>query len=87
MPELTEQHYAAGVVRNVMAMPEASTVTRCLSAKRIVRATRRRSKARDGNTTIIVTIGKPNYAERAAIARAVAKGSAFPINLVRVQKR
>lgn len=87
MPELTEQHYAAGVVRCIISTPEARIVTRCLSAKRIVRATRRRSKFRDGRTEIIVTIGKPNYAEREAIARAVAAGRTFPIKLVKAQKR
>ena len=69
-----------------MSNPELRSVTRVLSAKRMVRATRRKT-SRGNKMDIVVTIGPPNYAERAAIKKATKNGASFPIKLVRAQKR
>jgi hypothetical protein len=57
--------------------------TKYLSPKLTVKASRQfRPDARQKNETFVLTIGKPNFAERAFIKTAIKAGEPFPIRRV-----
>jgi len=65
----------------------ARTATKYLSARQIVRATRRTYRRGGGNgrTEILLTIGAPNYKERDFIKQCRAAGEVFPVKKVQLK--
>lgn len=61
--------------------------TKYLSDKQIVRAARRTygGKIVKGNTEIVLTIGRPNYAEREFIKKCKKAGEPFPVKKVQIK--
>jgi hypothetical protein len=69
-----------GQLLEVLLDGDARQVTKYVSPELTVKATRqgRRHRA-DRQQIFLVTIGKPNYAERAFIKRCQAAGEPFPV--------
>ena len=64
----------------------AYKATKFLSAKETVKATRRRFRRGGGRITeVLLTVGRPNYAERQFIKKAQAAGEPFPIKKVQLK--
>lgn len=78
----------AGVVEVLLRLNGVKAV-KYLAPNQVVRAVRRRAGGkidnRDRNITISLTLGRPNYAERLAIAKCVKAKESFPIKLIRVK--
>jgi hypothetical protein len=75
-------HLAAKVINEVESGCRKATYY--YSPKHVVKATaQRRPDRRAKSQTIIVTIGAPNYAERAFIKKAVKAGESFPLKIQR----
>lgn len=75
---------ALGQVVEAVLETGAYKATKFLGPKETVKATRRRYKRRGRHsiTQVLVTVGRPNYAERAFIKKAQAAGEPFPIKKV-----
>lgn len=67
----------------------AKSATKFISPKFVVKATRRLStkyKPRPGdNVDIVLTMGRPNYADRLFIKQCVKAGEPFPVRKVRLK--
>jgi hypothetical protein len=66
----------------------ARMATKFVDPKHVVRATRRRYRGRvstKGTQEIVLTVGRPNYAERAFIARAKRASEPFPVKKVQLR--
>lgn len=81
------KHIEATVMAAVYA--EAHTATKFVSEKEVVRATRRlygkKLPRKGSNIELVVTIGRPNYAERQFIADCKKAGLKFPIKKIRLK--
>jgi len=66
---------------------KAHTVTKYVSPKEIIRATRRiyGGKVNGKQVEIFLTIGKPNYKERAFIKDCLKAGEKFPIKKIQLK--
>lgn len=75
--DLTEIILEGGAIR----------ATKYFSDKLIVRAVRRTygGKIVKGNTEIVLTIGRPNYAEREFIKKCKNAGEIFPVKKVQIK--
>lgn len=64
----------------------ARTATKYISPTERVRATRRHRPRRGArNVDIVLTIGRPNYADRAFIKKCAAAGEPFPVRRVQLK--
>ncbi len=64
----------------------ARKATKYFSPTLVAKATRRhKGTKRDRTTEILVTIGRPNYAERKFIKTALAAGEQFPIKGIQLK--
>lgn len=76
-------------VIEVLIRTEAVKTVKYLTPTQVVRAVRRKrigkGIVKQGNIQISLTIGRPNYIEREAIAKCVKAGEVFPINKIRVK--
>jgi len=80
----------AAVVEMCMGVPNihepARQAVKYLSPKLIVKATRRRKPdRREQSQTILLTYGKPNYAEREFIELCQKAGEPFPVKKIQVK--
>jgi phage baseplate assembly protein W len=75
------------VIEAVLSGPEpVRRATLYVSPKMVVKATRRhKPRVRAGTVELVVTIGRPNYAEREFIKAAVKAGERFPIEKVQLR--
>lgn len=75
-----------GVVCGALIESGAKTATKYLDPKTVVRATWR-FKPRSGNRReeIVVTLGGPNYLERAFIKKCLKAGEPFPLKKVQLK--
>lgn len=70
----------AHVMETLLETTALKKVTRYLSPKLVVRATRQhKPDGRAARWTIVFTFGKPNYREREFIASCVKAGEPFPV--------
>ena len=76
-----------GLNQVVKAVLEGSRkATRYVSPMTVVKATaRHRPRMRSRTVEIVVTIGRPNYAERAFIRQAKKAGEPFPVRKIQVK--
>lgn len=76
-------------VINALIETRARSATKFISPKEIVRASRRRVRGRitgRGNIDIVLTIGRPNYAEREFIKACTKAGEPFPVKKIRLRQ-
>jgi hypothetical protein len=78
--------YVETVVRTLV-QGGARKVVKYVSPTEVVRATRRLShgKIARGNATILLTLGKPNHAEREFIKACKAAGEPFPVKRLQIK--
>lgn len=70
----------SAVVMAVLEMKDLKRATKYLDDRTTVKCTRQRKfDGRDGAQTVLVTMGKPNYAERAFIKACKNAGEPFPV--------
>lgn len=75
-----------GQLAEVILEGGAKTATKYLGPKEVIKATRRGKRdKRDRTVEILFTIGKPNYAERNFIRRAMAAGEPFPVKKIQLR--
>lgn len=67
-----------GVAVGLALSPQIRTATRYLSTRYSVKATRRHRRP-GSRTEIVVSIGRPNYAERRFIKACLKSGEPFPV--------
>ncbi len=84
------------IVEILMTHPDAKRVTKYMSPLATVKGTRqgklyRRADSRPDSwgvqTTILITIGRPNYAERQFIKKAKKAGEPFPVKKYQIKWR
>jgi hypothetical protein len=80
-----EQMNAVVEVTNALMITGAKKATKYLSPKDVVKATRFGKPTRGKTMTFFVTIGRPNYAERAFIKTAKRAGERFPVKRVQLK--
>ena len=78
---------AVSSVVETLLRTEARMATKFLSEKEIVRASRKvfKGKILSGNIEIILTIGKPNFAEREFIKLCKKAGEPFPVKNIQLK--
>lgn len=83
---MTDATLKAVVATVDYALAKAKRATKYVSPALVVKATRRHKPRRNERTAeIVLTIGAPNYAERAFIKTARKAGEAFPIRKVQLK--
>jgi len=76
---------AASVISYLSRFPEYRKGTKYLSSELTVKATRRHKlDKRDKNQEFVVTVGRPNYAEREFIKKCKKAGEPFPVKKVQL---
>lgn len=84
--KISRAHLAQAV--EALLTTGAFKATKYVSAKHVVRATRRRYRGRiveRGKIEIILTAGSPNYAEREFIKRCKRAGEPLPVRKVQLK--
>ena len=77
---ITEKAKAIALVTDLIFETNAKKATKYLSRTEVVKATRRHKRRKNERTVeMVLTFGKPNYAERQFIKRAIAAGEPFPV--------
>jgi hypothetical protein len=75
-----------GDVIELMLMRGARRATRYISPTEVVKATRRHKPRKSDRTTeMVVTVGRPNYAEREFIKRCKKSGEPLPVNKIHLE--
>lgn len=75
-----------GKVVGILLTANARMATKFLDTNKVVRATRQfRRNARDSRTTLVVTLGAPNYRERNFIKKCVKAKVPFPIKKIQLK--
>ena len=70
----------AAIVRQILWRPDVYRATAYISDKLVAKATRRhKSDKRDRLVEMVLTVGKPNYAERQFIKKCKAAGEPLPL--------
>jgi hypothetical protein len=83
---VTYSHSANLCIGVLLANPKLYRATKYLSDKLTVKATRQHKFNRhQKQATFIVTLGRPNYAERAFIAKCKKAGEPFPVKKVQLK--
>ena len=75
-----------GKVVDTLLTSNARMATKFLDSNKVVRATRQfKRSARDSRTTLIVTLGAPNYRERYFIKQCVKAKEPFPVRKIQLK--
>lgn len=83
---MDERSRAVADVVSTILEQGAYKVTKCLTEKLTVKATRKKYKGRwrkNDNVDIVVTVGRPNYEERELIKRAKRDNTPYPLKKVK----
>jgi hypothetical protein len=74
------------VVEIVLIHPQARSAVKYVDPKLVVKATRRtRHDKRDRHIELVLSVGRPNYAEREFVKMAKKAGEPFPVKKVQVK--
>ena len=86
MPDLNESLLVGQVVGTLLADSTLKKATKFITPQFTVKATRQHKyDGRAAQQTFLVTIGKPNYAERSFIKLAKMAGESFPIKKIQLK--
>lgn len=79
-----------GRVYAALAHSPAKSATTIVDRDRVITVTRigtKRTHGRSRSTSVVVTVGKPNYRWRAFLKQCVAAGEPFPVKKVQLRGR
>ena len=74
------------VVSIILIHPKARSAVKYLSQHKVVKATRRgKFDGRDRHEEVLLSVGRPNYAEREFIKKCLKSGEPFPVKKIQVK--
>lgn len=74
-----------GKIVETLLDTESKKATFYFSSTFVIKATRKHLDKRDSITEILLTIGKPNYAERDFIKKCKKAGEPFPVKMIQLK--
>jgi hypothetical protein len=83
----TEESRAIGMLMRAVLLGGAIRATKYINEKQTIKATRKRYKKGVVHSAIdiVITIGKPNYIERAFIKKHKQTGGSFPVKKLQLK--